>query len=83
MNSQDLDHDKPTKGKIMTVIRAVHRWKSLADLFQQPNTSQLIAQMEGELNRLMEGLGARIKSKPVKQAKASPLASSEFLDSLS
>ncbi|KAF8958916.1 hypothetical protein BDZ97DRAFT_1636073, partial [Flammula alnicola] len=68
---EDLNRDKLTKGKISTVIRAVHRWRALAELFDDPDTLEKIEEMDNELIRLMEGLGAKVKVKTVRAAKGS------------
>jgi TATA-binding protein-associated factor len=68
----DLDRDKLTKGKISTVIRAVQRWKAMAQLFDDPDILAKIDQMDDELRRLMEGLGAKVKAKAPKVAKEVP-----------
>ncbi|PPQ80636.1 hypothetical protein CVT26_007424, partial [Gymnopilus dilepis] len=58
----DLDRDKLTKAKISTVIRAVARWKALAEVFCDKPTLELIIDMDDELRRLMSVLGAKVKS---------------------
>lgn len=61
--SSDLDREKVTKAKLSTVIRAVSKWSALAQIFDNPETLELIEMMEDELKRLMAGLGASVKPK--------------------
>lgn len=59
--SLDLDRDKLTKAKLTAVIRAVARWKDIAQILNSPDNLQKIEEMEDELGRLMSGLGATVK----------------------
>jgi len=65
----ELDRDHLTKAKIAAVVRSVHRWKSLADLFDNEETNVTITEIMDELNILMAGLGGQVKVKAVRSAK--------------
>jgi TATA-binding protein-associated factor len=55
-----LGEDKPTKAHIMKSIRAVARWKDLADIYGTKENKAKADEMLSELNRIMEGIGAKV-----------------------
>jgi hypothetical protein len=57
----DLDQDRLTKTKISAVIRAVSRWKNLAQLYTTDSMIEKIEKMDNELKILMGSLGAKVK----------------------
>ena len=62
----DLDDSKVTKPRLRKVIRAVSKWREIAEVFDTPENMKKILEMQAELDRLMMGLGAKIKKSSVK-----------------
>lgn len=69
-NVVDLQDETVTKIQIRAVIRAVAKWRGIVELLNTPENIEMIEMMEGELDRLMEGLGAKVNRKAKKRASA-------------
>lgn len=59
----ELEEGKPTKVKVNKTIRAVAKWKECAEIFSTADNIRTAEEMLTELQAIMEGLGAKIKSK--------------------
>ncbi|KAF5344438.1 hypothetical protein D9756_011277, partial [Leucocoprinus leucothites] len=57
----DLETNKPTKANVARTIRAVAKWKETAELFSAPGDIKTANEMLGELQRIMEDIGANVK----------------------
>lgn len=58
-----LDKEQPTKARIRGVIRKVALWRNLAKVHCHRENLELIEDMEEELKRLMNAMGADLKVK--------------------
>jgi len=56
-----LDRDTITKKKVTAVIRAVGRWRRLAELFCTESNLEKIEDMNEELQQLLAGIGGTTK----------------------
>ena len=54
------------------MIRAVARWRNVAELINTPENLEKVERMEGELERLMQELGAEITTTTKKKKTTSP-----------
>lgn len=59
----DIDKEKPTKASIRQVIRKVALWRDIAKVHCHQENLEKIEDMEEELKRLMNALGADLKVK--------------------
>ncbi|KJA20680.1 hypothetical protein HYPSUDRAFT_203649 [Hypholoma sublateritium FD-334 SS-4] len=67
-----LNQSKLTRAQIASVIRAVARWRNVAELINTPETMEKVERMEGELERLMQELGAEVTTKTKKKKSTLP-----------
>ncbi|KJA17089.1 hypothetical protein HYPSUDRAFT_206460 [Hypholoma sublateritium FD-334 SS-4] len=81
-----LNQSKLTRAQVASVIRAVARWRNVAELINTAETMDRVEHMESELERLMQELGAEVttKKKKKKKSTSSPLfkLSNEMIKSL-
>jgi hypothetical protein len=57
----DLNKESVTKADIFATIRAVSKWKDIAEVYGTKDNLLKADHMLAELNRLMEGLGVRVQ----------------------
>lgn len=65
-----LDEAKITKTAISTVVRAVAKWRDAVEVIQSAEDLAKLEDMEAELSRLMEGVGAEVDSEGKKTRKS-------------
>lgn len=58
-----LDEQHLTKAAVRAVIRATAKWRLCIEFIQTPNNIKTVEAMEAELDRLMQGLGAKPREK--------------------
>ncbi|KAF8523869.1 P-loop containing nucleoside triphosphate hydrolase protein [Hysterangium stoloniferum] len=61
---KDLDQDDVTKGKIIQTIRAVAKWKEIADTYDTKSNQDKAAEMLGETECLLENIGIKGAGEP-------------------
>ncbi|KAF8500014.1 P-loop containing nucleoside triphosphate hydrolase protein [Hysterangium stoloniferum] len=61
---KDLDQDDVTKGKIIQTMRAVAKWKEIADTYNTKSNQEKAAEMIGEIERLLENIGIKGAGEP-------------------
>lgn len=59
----DLNKNKLTKPKITAVICSIACWRNLAEILRLPRNLEKVENMQGELERLPEELGAQFPEK--------------------
>ena len=70
----DLDREKLTKKKIKAIIVKVAQWKSLAEVLQTSHNLEKMEAMENDLQQLILGLGACLKTSGSPKNKSSKQA---------
>ena len=63
-----LNQSKLTRAKVASVIRAVARWRNVAELICTADSMDKVERMEDELERLMKELGADVATKKMKKS---------------
>lgn len=74
-----LNQSKLTRAKVASVIRAVARWRNVAELINTPKAMEGVERMEAELERLMQELGAEVTTKTKKKKSTLPRKSFDVL----
>ena len=59
----DLGQDRPTKAKVACAIRAVAKWRNMTEVYSSRAAVSKADDMLGELDRIMEAIGAKGLSK--------------------
>ncbi|KJA15384.1 hypothetical protein HYPSUDRAFT_207935 [Hypholoma sublateritium FD-334 SS-4] len=67
-----LNQSKLTRAKVASVIRAVARWRNVAELINTSESMEKVERMEDELERLMQELGADVTTKSKKKKSTLP-----------
>jgi hypothetical protein len=64
-----FDEGPVTKSTVIQTIRSVSKWKDLAQVYGTPENISKVDDMLAELNRVLEGLGAKVPKKPTSSAR--------------
>ena len=76
--STGLNQSTVTKAQVASVIRAVARWRNVAELINTPECMEKVEHREDELERLMHELGAEVATKKKKKKSTSTRTSFVF-----